>query len=59
MVGDNRAIELPDFKRVRVASGRFRGLPLHSYSPAWRTVNPGRPDRPRFVAFRFDGRHRC
>jgi GTP-binding protein HflX len=26
MVGDNRAIELPDFKRVRVASGRFRGL---------------------------------
>ena len=26
MVGDNRKIELPDFKRVRVASGRFRGL---------------------------------
>jgi len=26
MVGDNRGIELPDFKRVRVASGRFRGL---------------------------------
>ena len=26
MVGDNRAIELPDFKRVRVATGRFRGL---------------------------------
>src|ERR1044071_5273497 len=26
MVGDNRRIELPDFKRVRVASGRFRGL---------------------------------
>jgi GTPase len=26
MVGDNREIELPDFKRVRVASGRFRGL---------------------------------
>src|SRR6185503_17081207 len=26
MVGDNRHIELPDFKRVRVASGRFRGL---------------------------------
>jgi len=25
-VGDNRGIELPDFKRVRVASGRFRGL---------------------------------
>ncbi len=25
-VGDNREIELPDFKRVRVASGRFRGL---------------------------------
>ena len=26
MVGDIRGIELPDFKRVRVASGRFRGL---------------------------------
>jgi GTPase len=26
MVGSNRGIELPDFKRVRVASGRFRGL---------------------------------
>jgi GTP-binding protein HflX len=26
MVGDNRGIELPDFKRIRVASGRFRGL---------------------------------
>jgi GTPase len=26
MVGDNRGIELPDFKRVRVATGRFRGL---------------------------------
>ena len=26
MVGDNRRIELPDFKRVRVATGRFRGL---------------------------------
>lgn len=26
MVGDNRRIELPDFKRIRVASGRFRGL---------------------------------
>ena len=26
MVGDNRRIELPDFKRVRVASDRFRGL---------------------------------
>ena len=26
MVGDNREIELPDFKRVRVATGRFRGL---------------------------------
>jgi len=26
MVGDNRRIELHDFKRVRVASGRFRGL---------------------------------
>jgi GTP-binding protein HflX len=26
MVGDNKEIELPDFKRVRVASGRFRGL---------------------------------
>lgn len=26
MVGDNRRIELPDFKRVRVAKGRFRGL---------------------------------
>jgi GTP-binding protein HflX len=26
MVGDNRGIQLPDFKRVRVASGRFRGL---------------------------------
>jgi GTPase len=26
MIGDNRRIELPDFKRVRVASGRFRGL---------------------------------
>jgi GTPase len=25
-VGDNRRIELPDFKRVRVAEGRFRGL---------------------------------
>src|SRR5258708_28805782 len=24
--GDNRRIELPDFKRVRVATGRFRGL---------------------------------
>ena len=26
MVGNNRGIELPDFKRIRVASGRFRGL---------------------------------
>jgi len=26
MVGDNRRIELPDLKRVRVATGRFRGL---------------------------------
>jgi GTP-binding protein HflX len=26
MVGDNRRIELPDLKRIRVASGRFRGL---------------------------------
>lgn len=26
MVGDIRGIELPDFKRIRVASGRFRGL---------------------------------
>lgn len=26
MVGDNRRIELPDFKRVRVAADRFRGL---------------------------------
>ena len=26
MVGDIRGIELPDFKRMRVASGRFRGL---------------------------------
>jgi GTPase len=26
MVGDKSRIELPDFKRVRVASGRFRGL---------------------------------
>ncbi|MFN2513036.1 MAG: GTPase HflX [Pyrinomonadaceae bacterium] len=25
-VGDNRRIELPDFKRIRVATGRFRGL---------------------------------
>jgi GTPase len=25
-VGDNKKIELPDFKRVRVATGRFRGL---------------------------------
>ncbi len=26
MVGDNRSIELPDFKRIRVAVDRFRGL---------------------------------
>ncbi len=26
MVGDNRRIELPDFKRIRVAADRFRGL---------------------------------
>jgi GTP-binding protein HflX len=26
MVGDNRAIQLPDFKRIRVAVDRFRGL---------------------------------
>jgi GTP-binding protein HflX len=26
MVGDNRRIELPDFKRIRVAVDRFRGL---------------------------------
>jgi len=26
MVGDNRRIQLPDFKRIRVAEGRFRGL---------------------------------
>lgn len=26
MVGDNRRIELPDFKRIRVAHDRFRGL---------------------------------
>lgn len=26
MVGDSKQIEMPDFKRVRVAAGRFRGL---------------------------------
>jgi len=26
MIGDNRGIELPDFKRIRVAVDRFRGL---------------------------------
>src|SRR5512132_4655988 len=26
MIGDNRRIELPDFKRIRVAVDRFRGL---------------------------------
>ncbi|MEZ5345297.1 MAG: GTPase HflX [Pyrinomonadaceae bacterium] len=26
MVGDSKQIEMPDFKRVRAASGRFRGL---------------------------------
>src|SRR4029453_11798400 len=26
MIGDNRGIQVPDFKRIRVASGRFRGL---------------------------------
>src|SRR5436853_2854009 len=26
IVGDNRRIELPDFKRIRVAVDRFRGL---------------------------------
>ena len=26
MVGDNRSLELPDFKRIRVAVDRFRGL---------------------------------
>ena len=26
MVGDNRSIQLPDFKRIRVAADRFRGL---------------------------------
>ncbi|HKP35474.1 MAG TPA: hypothetical protein VJT71_01350, partial [Pyrinomonadaceae bacterium] len=26
IVGDARAIEMPDFKRVRVAADRFRGL---------------------------------
>ena len=32
MVGDNRRIELPDFKRIRVATGRFRGLRfIHSH----------------------------
>jgi GTPase len=32
MVGDNRHIELPDFKRIRVAAGRFRGLRcLHTH----------------------------
>src|SRR5713101_6992370 len=32
MVGDNRKIELPDFKRVRVAVDRFRGLRcLHTH----------------------------
>ena len=32
MVGDNRRIELPDFKRIRVAAGRFRGLRcLHTH----------------------------
>ena len=32
MVGDNRRIELPDFKRVRVAIDRFRGLRcLHTH----------------------------
>lgn len=32
MVGDNRRIELPDFKRVRVAVDRFRGLRcLHTH----------------------------
>ena len=28
IVGDNRRIELPDFKRIRVAVDRFRGLRL-------------------------------
>jgi GTPase len=32
MVGDNRGIELPDFKRIRVAVDRFRGLRcLHTH----------------------------
>jgi GTP-binding protein HflX len=32
MVGDNRRIELPDFKRIRVAVDRFRGLRcLHTH----------------------------
>jgi len=26
MVGDSKQIEMPDFKRIRVAAGRFRGL---------------------------------
>ncbi|HUF04523.1 MAG TPA: GTPase HflX [Aridibacter sp.] len=26
MIGDSKQIEMPDFKRVRVAAGRFRGL---------------------------------
>ncbi|HAF12106.1 MAG TPA: GTPase HflX [Blastocatellia bacterium] len=32
MIGDNRRIELPDFKRIRVAVDRFRGLRfLHTH----------------------------
>ena len=32
MIGDNRRIELPDFKRIRVAMDRFRGLRcLHTH----------------------------
>ena len=44
MVGDNRRIELPDFKRVRVAVDRFRGLRLRAHASARRRTDAGRSD---------------
>ena len=56
MVGDNRRIELPDFKRVRVATGRFRGLRCVHTHLARRAIDSRRSDRPRDSSTGSDGR---
>ena len=58
MVGDNRRIELPDFKRVRVAVGSISWFTLCPHASARRTTHPGRLNRPCAAATRSNGRDR-